>query len=202
MKNRSIHIIALLIFIILPVIYFAPMLQGKKLNQSDTQHYKGMAVEINDYREATGEEALWTNRMFSGMPAYLISMKQPGNILRIIHKAIHSESFRPAVHVFLYMVGFYILLLLFGVDPKLGILGGIAYGFSSYFIIILVPGHLTKAMALGYMPMIVGSVYHAFRKNALVGASLTAVFLGFQLVANHLQIPYYTLLILLFFGIF
>ncbi len=202
MKKARVHIIAVLLFILLPSIYFSPMFKGEKLQQSDIMHYQGMSKEIIDYRNKTGEEPLWTNSMFGGMPAYLINMRQPYNILRYVHKFINSEAFRPASHVFLYLVGFYILLLLFGVDPWLGIVGAIAYGFSSYFFIILVPGHLTKAMALGYMPMLIGSVYYTFHRNYLLGGSLTAVFLGLQLVANHLQITYYTLLILLIYGIF
>ncbi|MBE0655014.1 MAG: hypothetical protein IH594_14525, partial [Bacteroidales bacterium] len=158
--------------------------------------------EILDYKEETGKDALWTNSMFSGMPSYLIVTRMPNNILLKVHGLLTFQSGRPAIHIFLYMFGFYILLLLFGVNPWLGIVGGIAYGFSSYLFIILEPGHLTKAIALGYMPMVVGSVYYTFRKNFLTGAVLTAIFTGLQLIANHLQITYYTLLILLIFGIF
>lgn len=202
MKKYKIHIFAILIFILLPAIYFTPMFEGKKLQQSDVMHFQGMAREIIDYRKETGKEALWTNSMFSGMPAYLISMKQPNNFLRYVHKFLTSDSFRPACHVFMYMLGFYILLVLFGINPWIGIVGGIAYGFSSYFFIILVPGHLTKAMALSYMPMIIGAIHYTFRKNYILGGALTSVFLGLQLVANHLQITYYTLLIILVYGIF
>lgn len=202
MKKYTVHFIAVTIFVVLPLIYFAPMIEGKRLQQSDVTHFEGMAKEIKDFREKTGEEALWTNSMFSGMPAYLISMKQPNNILRYVHLFLNSTSTRPACHVFLYMLGFYILLILFGVNPWLGITGAIAYGFSSYLFIILAPGHLTKAMALGYMPMIIGSVYYTFRKNPYLGGALTSFFLGLQLVTNHLQITYYTFLILLVFGIF
>ncbi len=178
------------------------MFEGKVLNQTDILGYKGSAKEITDYREETHEEALWTNSMFGGMPAYLISMKQPNNILSKVFRIFSFQKGRPAIHIFLYMFGFYILLLLFGVNPWLGIVGGIAYGFSSYLFIILEPGHITKAIALGYMPMIIGSVYYSFRKNFIVGATLMSIFLGLQLIANHLQITYYTLLILLIFGIF
>lgn len=164
--------------------------------------YQGMAKEILDYREKTGEDALWTNSMFSGMPAYLINMKQPGNVLVYPHNILNAQSLRPACHAFLYMLGFYILLLLFGVQSWLSIAGALAYGFSSYLFIILVPGHITKAMALGYMPMVVGSIYYTYRKNILTGAALTSLFLGLQLLTNHLQITYYTLLIVLIFGIF
>jgi hypothetical protein len=196
------HLAAVGIFILVSAVYFYPMFGGKNLMQSDIMHYKGMAKEITDHREKTGEDALWTNSMFSGMPAYLISMRQPGNLLVHIHGIINAQAFRPACHAFLYMIGFYILLLLFGVNPWLGITGALAYGFSSYLFIILAPGHITKAMALGYMPMIIGSVYYTFRRNFITGSALTALFLGLQLLSNHLQITYYTFLMLLLFGIF
>jgi hypothetical protein len=202
MKKYSIHLIALALFIILPSIYFSPVFEGKILNQSDMSGYEGMAKEIKDYRNETGEEPLWTNSAFGGMPSYLISLRQPNNILYGISKFINYPNGRPVSHIFLYMAGFYLLLLLFGVKAPLGIVGAIAYGFSSYFFIILEPGHITKAIALGYMPMVVGSVYYTFRKDILTGATLTAIFLGLQLVANHVQITYYTLLIILIFGIF
>ena len=196
------HLAAIGIFILVSAVYFYPMFEGKNLQQSDMTSYRGMAREIVEHREKTGEEALWTNSMFSGMPSYLISMRQPGNLLVHLNGFVNSYAFRPACHSFLYMIGFYILLLLFGINPWLSITGAIAYGFSSYLFIILAPGHVTKAMALGYMPMIIGSVYYTFRKNIITGSALTSLFLGLQLLSNHLQITYYTLLILVIFGIF
>lgn len=202
-KSRVVpHIVAIFIFIIIPSLYFPPMFQGKDLSQSDIRGYQGMAREIKDYKEETGKVALWTNSMFGGMPAYLIEMKMPNNILIKVYRIFSFQEGRPVIHIFLYMLGFYILLLLFGINPWLGIVGAIAYGFSSYFFIILEPGHITKAIALGYMPMIIGSVYYTFRKDFLLGAVLTSIFVGLQLIANHLQITYYTLMILIVFGIF
>ncbi len=196
------HIVAILIFLLIPSLYFPPMFQGKELSQSDIQGYQGMAREIKDYNEETGEVALWTNSMFGGMPAYFIEMKKPNNILTKVHRIFSFQEGRPLIHIFLYMLGFYILLLLFGINPWLGIVGAIAYGFSSYLFIILEPGHITKAIALGYMPMIIGSVYYTFRKDFIIGAVLTSIFVGLQLIPNHLQITYYTLMILIVFGIF
>ena len=198
----KIHLLAVLFFIAISILYFPSMIEGKKLNQSDVQGYKGMSKEIIDYRKSTGEEALWTNSMFSGMPAYLISMHGTNNILVKLHGFLTNPSLRPAIYIFLYLIGFYVLLLCFGVSPPLSIIGAIAYAFSSYFFVILAPGHITKAMAIGYLPMVVGGVYYTFRKDLLIGGILTSIFLGLQLVANHLQITYYTLLILLIFGIF
>lgn len=196
------HLLAILVFAAISIVYFPSMIEGKKIAQSDVQGYKGMSKEIDDYRDQTGEEALWTNSMFSGMPAYLISVDGSNNILVKLHSVLVNLSLRPAIHVFLYLIGFYILLLCFGVAPMLSVTGAVAYAFSTYFFVILEPGHLTKAMALGYLPMIIGSVYFTFKKDILIGGILTSIFLGLQLVANHLQITYYTLLILLIFGVF
>ncbi len=196
------HIIIIAIFILLPSIYFSSAFEGKVLSQSDMTNFKGMSKEIVDYNETHEEKALWTNSMFSGMPAYLISLKQTGNILSYINKVLNHKNLRPICHIFLYLLGFYILALLFGLSPWISFLGALAYGFSSYFFIILEPGHITKAIALGYMPMIIGSVYYTFKRNIYTGAVLTSLFAGLQILTNHLQITYYTLLILLIFGIF
>jgi len=196
------HVVAILLFIIIPSIYFSPMYQGKVLNQSDTRGYQGMVKEVDDYKKETGKDVFWTNSMFGGMPTYLIKTRMPNNILIKVHRIFTFQSGRPVVHIFLYMFGFYVLLLLFGFNPWLGIVGALMYGFSSYFFIILEPGHITKAIALGYMPMVIGSVYYAFRKEMIIGGVLTSIFVGLQLIANHLQITYYTILILLIFGIF
>ena len=207
MKNKIVsaltpHFLAIIAFIVISSVYFTPVFEGKSLEQSDVQGYLGMSKEIRDFREKTHEEPLWTNSMFSGMPAYLISMRQPGQLLSYLNGLLTSYPTRPVCFIFLYMLGFYILLQLFGLNTWLSFAGGIAYGFSSYLFIILEPGHITKAMALGYLPMIIGAVYYAYKKNALPGAALTSLFLGLQLLANHLQITYYTLIILLFFGAF
>jgi hypothetical protein len=196
------HLWALIAFIVISSFYFTPVFEGKSLEQSDVIGYYGMSKEIRDFRQKSHEEPLWTNSMFSGMPAYLINMRQPGHFLSYVNGILTSYPTRPICFIFLYMLGFYILLQLFGINTWLSFAGGIAYGFSSYLFIILEPGHITKAMALGYLPMIIGAVYYAYNKNAIIGAALTSLFLGLQLLANHLQITYYTLIILLFFGAF
>ncbi len=196
------HFFAIIAFIVISSVYFTPAFEGKTLDQSDVKGYYGMSKEIIDYRDKTGIEPLWTNSMFSGMPAYLINMRHPGQILSFINGFLTSYPTRPICFIFLYMLGFYILLQLFGMKPWLSFAGGIAYGFSSYLFIILEPGHITKAMALGYMPMVIGAAYYTYKNKALIGAVLFSLFLGLQLLTNHLQIVYYTLLILLFMGIF
>jgi hypothetical protein len=192
---------AIFFFLILSIAYMYPVMEGKSLHQGDIVQYKGSAKEISDYREKTGQEALWTNSMFSGMPAYLISTRYKSNILRFLHYLFILNNWRPACFVFLYLLGFYIALHAFGVNGWLSIVGAIAYGFSSYFIVILIAGHNSKAMALGYMPAIIAGVYLAFRGKYLLGSVLMGVFLALQIFVIHFQITYYTFLIILIFGL-
>lgn len=202
LKTLLPHIIAIVAFLGITLAYFPPILEGKKISQHDMMQYYGMSKEIVDFREKTGEEALWTNRMFGGMPAYLITVKYSSNLINHINAFIQFKLEKPANYLFLSLIGFYILLLLFGVNPWLAFAGSIAYAFSSYFFIIEAAGHNTKALALAYMPPIIGGFVYGLRKNIYVGTILMTVFLALQLLANHLQITYYTFLIILVFGIF
>jgi len=192
---------AFVIFLILSIVYMYPALEGKNLHQGDIVQFKGSAKEIMDYREKTGEEALWTNSMFSGMPAYLISTKFKSNILRIFHYLFVLNNWRPICFIFLYLLGFYIAMQAFGVNGWLSIVGSIAYALSSYFIVILIAGHNSKALALGYMPPIIAGVYLAFRGKIILGSAIMGVFLSLQIFIVHFQITYYTFLIILILGI-
>jgi hypothetical protein len=184
------------------MLYFIPeVLEGKKLNQHDIVQFKGMSKEIVDHRAKYHEEPLWTNSMYGGMPAYLISTEYKNNLLRKVHRILVLYNFRPVNFIFLYLVGAYIALLLFGVSPWLSFAGAIAYAFSSYLLIIVQVGHVSKVLALGYMPPIIAGVYAAFRGKAILGSLITGVFLGLQILVNHLQITYYTMLVILIFGI-
>jgi hypothetical protein len=197
------HIIAVIGFFIISVIYFTPeVLEGKKLNQHDVLTYKGMSKEIQDYRDKFDKEPLWTNSMFGGMPAYLISTRYAANKIRIIQQILTFDNFRPVCFIFLYLLGFYIALLLFGVNPWLSMIGAIAYAFSSYFFIIIEAGHISKVLALGYMPPIIAGVYAAFRGKIITGSAVAGLFFALQLVVNHFQITYYTLLTILILVIF
>jgi hypothetical protein len=194
------HLIAVLIFIVVSFAYFYPVLEGKVLKANDSTVSKINSKEIQDYRVKYGEEPLWTNSIFSGMPAYLISTLYPGNLMK--HVDTFLRTFKMPVSVlFLSMAGFYILLLILGVSPWLAITGALAYGFSSFFFQILGAGHNTQAIALAYMPPMIGGIYYAYRRDALKGALLTAFFLALEIQANHPQITYYAMLCLLIFGI-
>jgi len=209
MKNINIkslipYIAGILIFLGITVFYFGPLFQGKQLKQGDIINHKGMSKEIADFRKAhKGEEPLWTNSMFGGMPAYQISVVYTSNVLKYIDAYIFRLHLpRPADYFFLYMVGFFILLLVLGVDPWLSVVGAIAFAFSSYFIIILEAGHNSKAHAIGYMAPVLAFVIYTFRtKKYLLGGVLFSFFMALELNANHPQITYYLGLIILIYGI-
>jgi hypothetical protein len=194
------HLIAVILFLIISYAYFPSLLEGKAIKQSDNIHYRGMAKEVQDFRKETGEEALWTNSMFGGMPAYFISVYFPGNHIDTVDNIIKLGE-RPATFVFLSLLGFYIMLLLLGINPWLSIIGAIAYAFSSYFFIIIAAGHNTKAIALAYMAPVIGSIIYAYRRKLLLGLVLTGLFLALQIKANHPQIVYYTAIIVVIFVI-
>ncbi|HUW93231.1 MAG TPA: hypothetical protein VMV74_08710 [Bacteroidales bacterium] len=196
-----IHAGIILIFTIISFAYFFPVLEGKKLNAHDTKVFVGSSKEIQDYRNEFGKEPLWTNSMFGGMPAFLISAKFPGNLIKHLDGLLKTFK-TPVAALFLAFVGFYILLLLFKVKPWLALAGALAYGFTSYLFVSLSAGHNTKVYAMAYMAPVIGSVVYAFRANAFRGSALFALFLSLQIMANHIQITYYTFLILIVFGIY
>jgi len=194
------HLIAVVIFMIVAFAYFYPVLEGKVLKANDSTVSKINSKEIQDYRAKTGKEPLWTNSIFSGMPAYLISTKYPGNLFKHVDTILRTFKM-PVSVMFLSMTGFYILLLVFGLNPWLAITGALAYGLSSFFFQILGAGHNTQAIALAYMPAMIAGIIYAYRRDAIKGALLTGVFLALEIQANHIQITYYAMLCLLVFAI-
>lgn len=200
-KKFSPHLIVILLFVVISFTYFSPVLQGKLLDMADITHHKGMSKEVTDFRESTGEEALWTNSMFSGMPAYQISTRSNGNLIQYVAKAISLGIPRPANLLFLYLLGFYLLLLSLKVDYRLSAVGAIAFSFSSYFFIIIMAGHMTKAHAIAYVPMVVAAVLYTYSGRMLLGGVLTALAVALELYANHLQITYYLVLMLILIGL-
>jgi hypothetical protein len=183
------------------IIYFYPVIEGKKLSASDMVHFKGMSKEIVDYREKTGEEALWTNNMFGGMPAYQISVDYDNNLIKSIHKILGLTSQFPIGMVFIYYLGFYILLLVLGVNPWLSIAGAIAFSFSSYFFIIFEAGHTSKAYAIGYMAPVLAGIILTYRGKYILGGVLTAFALALEIQSGHPQITYYLMLMVLLYGL-
>ena len=200
-KKFSPHLIVILLFVGISFTYFSPLLQGKLLNMADFTHYKGMSKEVTDFRKVTGNEALWTNSMFSGMPAYQISTNSKGNLIQYISRIISLGIPRPANFLFLYLLGFYLLLLSLKVDYRISAVGAIAFSFSSYFFIIIMAGHMTKAHAIAFLPMVIAAVLYTYRGRMLLGGVLTSLAVALELYANHLQITYYLVLILILIGL-
>ncbi len=198
------HIIVLVVFAAITATYFYPAFQGQSLKQSDVVSFRGMAQEISEFRRMFKEEPLWTNSMFSGMPAYQISVRYPNNIVKMVDGFFHLGLPTPASYLFLYLMGFYILLIAFRVKPTLAAIGSVAFAFSSYYFIILEAGHNTKAHAIAYMAPTLAGIVWAYRGRLLFGGAFAALFLALQLSANHVQITYYFgLMVLLFMvGIF
>ena len=192
---------AIVFFLIIMLVYFSPVLDGKLPRQDDIQRWRGMSKEIVDYREATGEEALWTNSMFGGMPAYQISVIYNKVLVKHIDNILQLGIPYPISLVFLYFLGFFILLLSLKINIWHSLLGAIAFAFSSYFFIIIEAGHNSKAHAIGYMAPVLAGILLAYRGKYIWGGAMTALFLSLQLMANHLQITYYLLLIVIIFGI-
>jgi len=206
MKNLSLkrsvpYVVAIILFIVISLAYMSPLLEGLRLKQDDILRHKAMSKEISDFREKTGEEPLWTNSMFGGMPAYQISVIYKGNLLRFVDKIFLLGLPQPAGYIFLYMLGFFILLLVLKVDPWLSIVGAIAYGFSSYFFIILEAGHNSKAHAIGYMAPVIAGIILTYRGKLVTGGILTLLFLGLEINAGHPQITYYLFMLILLLGI-
>jgi len=203
LKSVVPHLAALLLFIGLSATYFSPVLEGYKLRQGDIKNWKGMSKEVIDFRAETGEEALWTNSMFGGMPAYQISVVYGGNLMWKAYQFCKLGLSRPLDFTLLYMAGFYLLLLSFRVNPWLAMVGAVAYGFSSYYIIILEAGHTSKAYAAAYMAPVLASLVFAFKQQKKwLGVALFAFFFSLELVANHLQVTYYLAFLILAYGIY
>jgi len=192
------HIAAIAAFIAITLFYFSPLLDGKKqIQQSDIMHFKGTSQEIVDFRkEHNGEEPLWTNSMFGGMPAYQISAIYHGNLMKYVDNALQLWLPHPIGIVFLYFLGFYILLLCLRINPWIAAVGSLAYGFSSFFFIILEVGHNTQAHAIAYAAPLLGGVILVLRRNYILGGALTALFAALELSANHVQITYYFFMVI------
>jgi hypothetical protein len=206
MKNISFkkvapYLAAILLFIVITFAFFSPLLEGKRIFQSDTAQFQGMSKEIGDFRSTTGQEPLWTNSMFGGMPAYQISTNYNSNLVGYLDTIFTLGLPRPANMLFLYFLGFFFLLLVMKVDPWLSIAGAIAFAFSSFFMIIIDVGHNSQAHAIGYMAPVLAGFILTFRKRYILGGLISAVFLSLELKANHPQITYYLVIIAILLGI-
>jgi Bacterial membrane protein YfhO len=190
------HALAIVGFVLISIVYFYPVLQGKKILQSDIVQYKATAKELIDYREQTGQETYWSNSAFGGMPTYQLGAQYPHNYIKKVDSLLRFLP-RPADYMFLYFLGFYILLLALKIKPLKAFFGALAFGLSTYLVIILGVGHNAKAHAIAYMPMVAAGVLLVFQKRWIVGGLLTMVSAALELNANHFQMTYYLLIFLL-----
>ena len=202
LKSAVPHLVALVAFLLITFVYFQPLFQGEKIYQGDIVNFKGMSQELMEYRAKTGEEALWTNRMFGGMPAYQISHHTPSNLTRYADKLMAFNFPREASFVLIAFIGFYILMLSMGLSAPMAVAGALGFGLTSYLFIIIEAGHNTKAHAMAYMAPVLAGILIAYKGKVLRGAALTALFLALQIRANHLQITYYLLMMVLIFAVF
>ena len=192
LKQLEPHLIAFGVFLLVSIVYFSPAISGKALDQHDINMWLGMQKEIADYREATGEEALWTGYMFSGMPAYQISVLYPANLMKQVNEFLWLWLPNPVNLLFLALLGFYLLLIALKADFRIAMAGAFAYAFCSFYFVSIQAGHNSKVHAIALIPLVFAGVMMAYRGKWLLGAAVTAVGLSLQIYANHLQITYYT----------
>lgn len=190
------HLIAIVLFIVLSSVYFSPIFNDYTLQQGDIKQFAGMEKEISDANLMNDEPALWTNSMFSGMPAYQISMKYPNNWMTKVDVFLKLGLPGPIALLFTAMLGFYIFAMCLRVKPWIGIIGAIAFGFSTINILYIGAGHVTKVNAIAFMAPALGGLIFAFRGKILVGSAVFALFLALNVSANHLQMTYYLLFLL------
>ena len=196
------HFLAVIIFLIICLFFYSPIVfEGKTIFQNDALQGIAAGTEIADYRAETGEEGLWINSMFSGMPAYLINTRHYGEwFISGIRDILTLKLPTPVNYTFLGMLSFYFLLLVFKVRPYLAIVGAIAYGFGSFNLISIEAGHNWKVGAMATMPLVLGAVHTTFYRNRYWGFIATIIAVGLQIRMNHLQVTYYLFLLLLIYG--
>ncbi len=196
------HLLAIGLFLIITIIFFNPVFfENKALNQFDITQWEGSSKSIRDYRDKTGEEALWAENMFSGMPAYLINVQWGNMAIGYVKRIISFNLPHPICNVYLAMMSYYIMLLAFGVRPYLAIAGAVAFGLSSHLMVGLTAGHSARVGAIAFMPLIMAGIHLVFTNRKLIGFGVTTAGMALHLRENHLQITYYLLLIVAAYGI-
>jgi hypothetical protein len=188
----------IVLFAILSFVYFSPVLKGYELPQMDNIHAIGMSQELVEHEEATGEHSFWTNSMFGGMPAYQIKGDSSANIFSYINRIVRfGLPYSTVAILFLYLLGFYVLLRSMKMGKLLSLLGAIAFAFGSYNIIIIIAGHITKAYAIAMMAPVIAGILYTLNSNKWKGAFFTAFTLGLHIAYNHVQITYYLFILVL-----
>lgn len=193
-------LIAILVFIIIPTVYFAPAaFEGRVLAQHDSVAGIGNGQEAKEYHERTGKTTRWTNAIFGGMPTYQSAPSYDStNVLTIVEKIYRLYLPGDIWLVFIMLLGFYILLRAFDFNVWLSSLGAILWAFSSYYFIIIAAGHIWKFVTLAYIPPTIAGIVLAYRGKYLWGGIVTALFIALQILSNHIQMTYYFLFVILF----
>ena len=195
------HALAIIGFVLVSIIYFYPVLSGKKIFQSDIAQYTGMAKEQNDFRAVEHAEPYWTNSAFGGMPTYQLGANYPNDFIGKFDDLLRFLP-RPADYMMLYFIGFYLLLIVLKTNPLKAFFGALAFGLSTYLVIILGVGHNAKAHAIAYMPMVVAGVVLVFRQRYIAGGLVTMLAAALEINANHFQMTYYLLILLLILSVY
>ena len=197
------HIIAGVIFLAISIFMYRPIVfEGKIMYQNDMNQGKGATSEVNEYRNESGEEAIWTNSMFSGMPTYLTGLRwSGGTVIRTIQNTVSLYMPAPVGENFMAFAFFYIMLLCFGVRPYLAMGGALAFGLSTFYVISIQAGHMWKIRAIAYIPLVIAGVQLVFTRRYLLGFIITALGVALEINANHLQITYYLFILLMVYGL-
>lgn len=200
LKKYLPDVLVVIIFAVISFAYFFPAdLDGRILYRHDSSAGRGAGQETAEYHERTGKVSRWSNATFSGMPTYQTAPSyQSVSVLNQAVKAYHLWLPENVWYVFAYLLGFYILLRAFDFRQSLAALGSIVWAFSSYFFIIIAAGHIWKVMALAYLPPMIAGIVLVYRGKYLWGFIVTAIFAAFEVDANHVQMTYYYLFIILF----
>ena len=191
------HAVAILSLVILASVYFSPLWQGYDLDQNDIVQWRGMSQELSNYRELHNEEALWSNSMFGGMPAYQVSTEHNANLLRPILLTLRLGLPGAIGTLFLCFLGYYILGLCLRLGPWYSLVGAVAFGFATINILYLGAGHTGKVTSIAFLAPALGGFILAFRGRAYLGGAIFMLFLGLNIAANHLQMTYYLAFLLL-----
>ena len=194
-RKSLIHLYTAIGFAVVSLVFYSPLLDGKRLFQSDINQYEGMSREITDNRDTFSDEIYWIDNAFGGMPTFQLGAKFAYDILAPIHMLFRFIP-RPAHTLFLYLLTMYILLMVLKIPWRIAVLGSIAFAFSTYLLIILQVGHNTKALAISYIPLVVAGLLLLKQHKLLPGFLVSLVAISLQIRANHYQMTYYMLILL------
>lgn len=194
LKKMLPHILAIVGFALLSLLFCSPALQGKVVEQHDMIQGEAMSKEAVDYYKNTGDLPMWQNNMFSGMPSFVTYSGPSAHKVGYIHRALTLFLPMPAAMLFLAMAGMYLLLMVLGMRPIIGATGAVAYGLSSYNLIIIVVGHITKMFAMAYMAPLLAGVILAYKGRYLLGGIITAIAMAMLVVNNHVQVAFYAMI--------